>query len=124
MILKDILGATLIARVKKDNKSVSHKKKQEICVDIFLFMKWAYKIPKGWYGFALGDTVPYSWYAAIDKVLVYIESLDPKFKIHQIKLKFGGLRFYIQLSNKNKERHINRVIDSLEKLLHDDKLKF
>jgi len=64
--------------------------------DIILFQKWAYRVEKGWYGFALSDA-PNSWAIIIDEFLAELEKSMPKFKIHQIKLKFGGLRFYVCL---------------------------
>jgi len=70
------------------------KKSGGFNTDIILFHKWAYRVEKGWYGFALADA-PNSWAAIINDFLVELETTMPDFKIHQIKLKFGGLRFYI-----------------------------
>ncbi len=63
---------------------------------IYLFQKWAYKVEKGWYGFDL-EGVPFSWVKKIDEFLDWTEKNIPEFKIHQIKLKFGGIRIYLDL---------------------------
>ena len=78
-------------------------------VDIRLFMKWAYRVEKGWYGFSMGD-VPYYWGDIISQFLSWVETQCPDFKIHQIKLKFGGLRFYIDTATKDEV--INKKVDA------------
>lgn len=92
--------------------------------DLQLFMKWAYRVEKGWYGFALGNNVPYVWTQIIDSFLTELEKVAPKFQIHQIKLKFGGLRFYVKLNVKGQKKikSIHEEISKLEALLHSDKL--
>lgn len=65
--------------------------------DLYLFMKWAYRVEEGWYGFALSDDVPMVWAQIIDDFLSELQVAAPNFKIQQIKLKFGGLRFYVDL---------------------------
>lgn len=39
------------------------------------------------------------WQTLIDNCHAELSALDPKYKILQIKEKFGGLRYYFQLSN-------------------------
>lgn len=91
--------------------------------DVYLFQKWAYRIPKNWYGFALGD-VPFVWAQIIDDFLIEVEKEFPNFKIYQIKLKFGGLRFYIDLNTDNDARSesVNQEIAKLEDLLFSEDL--
>lgn len=72
--------------------------------DLYLFMKWAYRVGKGWYGFALSSDVPFVWAQIIDEFLDELAKEAPNFEIHQIKLKFGGLRFYVDLRLKDKKK--------------------
>jgi hypothetical protein len=62
--------------------------------DDFLLKKYFKHIPKGWYGFAIGKPIVPEWMNIIDEVLELCVKADPDFEIHQIKLKFGGIRFY------------------------------
>lgn len=94
--------------------------------DLYLFYRWAYRIPKGWYGFALSQTVPVLWARIIDEFLSYLETRAPQFEIHQIKLKFGGLRFYVGL---NLEAgpvadELKNEIAALEEWLKNEKLVY
>lgn len=89
--------------------------------DIFLFQKWAYRVGKGWYGFDLGD-IPRAWADVLDDFLVWVESQCPDFEIRQVKIKFGGLRFYID--TKCPHQAINTMVQSeiaqLQDLLKHD----
>ena len=63
-----------------------------------LTAKYKKYIPVGWYGFDLGSPVPLDWFKIIDEFLTYLVELEQlnkikNFEIHQIKLKFCGLRF-------------------------------
>lgn len=51
-------------------------------------------IPNGWYGFDIGTPIIPAWCEIIDKILELCIASDPEFEIHQIKLMFGGIRFY------------------------------
>jgi hypothetical protein len=62
--------------------------------DILLFYKWAYRVGKGWYGFALGN-VPRVWTDVLDEFLCWLETQRQDFEIHQIKMKLGGVRIYL-----------------------------
>ena len=77
--------------------------------DIFLFQKWAYRVGKGWYGFDLGD-IPRDWVDVLDDFLAWMESQCPDFEIRQVKIKFGGLRFYID--TKCLHQAINTMVQS------------
>jgi hypothetical protein len=92
--------------------------------DLYLFMKWAYRVGKGWYGFALGNDVPMLWALIIDEFLDELSKEAPDFQIHQIKLKFGGLRFYVdlRLEDTEKAKAINEEIAKLNALLFNKAL--
>lgn len=61
-----------------------------------LYDKWEHRIGKGWYGFDIGG-VPADWIKQIDEYLAWLEKNCPDFEIHQIKIKFGSLRVYVDL---------------------------
>jgi hypothetical protein len=86
--------------------------------------KWKDHIPKGWYGFAIGSPCPESWFNIIDEFLDYLVTIDPQLKIHQIKMKFGGIRFYVEVRGKDEEQQefIDLQIAKLESQLFDKKL--
>jgi hypothetical protein len=86
-----------------------------------LFKKWEKRIGKGWYGF---DSIPDSWAEQIDELLNEIKLICPNFEIHQIKLKFGGIRIYLELNSEDKKivNYVNEKIDNLENILFDEKL--
>jgi hypothetical protein len=56
--------------------------------------KYLKHIPRGWYGFSIGTPTVPIWNTILDKILEVCIEADPKFEIHQIKMKFGGIRFY------------------------------
>ena len=58
--------------------------------------KYRKHIPKGWYGFSIGEPLPPNWFKAIDEVVELCVKNDPDFEIHQIKLKFGSICFYCE----------------------------
>lgn len=62
----------------------------------YLINKWKHRIPKGWYGFSC---IAPQWVEPIDKMLIKIEQLCPKFEIHQIKEKFGSCRVYLETNS-------------------------
>jgi hypothetical protein len=62
--------------------------------DGYLLRKYKDHIPRGWYGFDIGEPTVPVWSTIIDEILDICLEADPKFEIHQIKMKFGGIRFY------------------------------
>ena len=91
--------------------------------------KYKQYIPPGWYGFSLGEPCPHDWYKIIDEFLEYLLKLQLEnkisgFEIHQIKLKFGGLRFYVSYRCEDEEfrEFIELQIAKLENHLFDKKL--
>lgn len=57
--------------------------------------KYRKNIPSGWYGFAIGNIIPKEWIDVLNEVLDELIKSDPEFEINQIKMKFGGIRFYV-----------------------------
>src|SRR5579859_6420475 len=99
--LKEILGEELIQRIQQENAEASKDHKSHFHPDLRLFLKWAYRVKEDWYGFSLGETVPSSWVIAIELFLRFMKQEVPDFKILQIKLKFGGLRMYLEIDSDN-----------------------
>lgn len=98
-------------------------------LELGLLHKWKAYIPTGWYGFSLGEPCPHVWYKLIDEFLEYFIKLqgDGKindFEIHQIKIKFGGLRFYVGFSTEDGElrEFLELQIHELERHCADEKL--
>lgn len=63
--------------------------------DSYFIQKYHKNISPGHYGFALGDPIIKEWCEIIDEVLELCIKIDPEFEIMQIKIKFGGVRFYV-----------------------------
>ena len=74
-----------------------------------LFEKYADYIPAGWYGF---DSIPDEWVPEIDELLQEMIKV-PDFEIHQIKEKFGGLRFYVKCDDKELMKKAAALEDKL-----------
>jgi hypothetical protein len=70
----------------------------------------------GWGG--LGNPTPSIWYTVLDQFLEYVKEIDPDFKILQIKIKFGGLRLYLD----SKNEQIQEMCRELEEVMTDKKL--
>jgi len=89
----------------------------------YLLQKWAHRVGNGWYGFSLSN-IPGVWVYMLDDFLAWVESQCPDFEIHQIKTKFGGLRFYIDTHCRN--TGVNTVVSTeitkLEKLMFHENL--
>lgn len=63
--------------------------------DEYFLKKYHKHIPVGWYGFSIGTPIVPEWLDIIDDILELCIKKDATFEIHQIKLKFGGIRFYV-----------------------------
>ena len=80
--------------------------------DSDLNTKYRKQIPKGWYGFDIGTPIIPAWMEIIDKIVEVCVEADPYFEIHQIKIKFGGIRFYTK-SNVIEDLHdVEHLIDN------------
>ena len=99
------------------------KFEEEFCsseiTDDTLCEKYAKHIPDGWYGFSIGQPTPPNWFKVIDKVVALMVDNDPDFEIHQIKMKFGGICFYVE---SNVIEDIWEAATVVEKNLHSKKL--
>jgi hypothetical protein len=102
-------------QLKECEKDFTHP----IIDDSFLINKYRKNIPRGWYGFSIGSPTPKNWFVVIDKIIEKCIEVDPNFEIHQIKMKFGGIRFYC---TSNIIEDILDVEVLIEENLHDKKL--
>lgn len=91
--LPDIGEHRNIYRYLADSETEREKYESSLS-DYDLCDKYSKHIPQGWYGFSIGTPVLPTWIEIIDKVLELCTATDPNFEIHQIKMKFGGIRFY------------------------------
>jgi hypothetical protein len=62
---------------------------------MFLIKKYRQHIPKGHYGFSIGEPIIPQWNEILDKIVEVCIAADPNFEIRQVKLKFGGICFYV-----------------------------
>ena len=91
--------------------------KQAVDPSAAIAEKWKHKIGKNWYGFGFTYDVPVIWIQIIDEFLDHINESDPGFRIHQIKIKFGGVRCYLGC-----KEELNKEIEILENVLQDQRL--
>lgn len=103
-----------ILSLKKTFPVINYNIKSLNDPSIYLFQKWAYKVEKNWYGLDL-EGVPFTWAVILDKFLEYVNEKCPNFKIHQIKLKMGGIRFFIEL-NCNDDKLTEEVKNEIREL--------
>lgn len=87
--------------------------------DSYLLRRYKDHIPRGWYGFDMGQPTVPVWSTIIEEVLDICLEADPLFEIHQIKMKFGGIRFYC--SSETIE-DLHEVESLIENTLWDEKL--
>ncbi len=80
--------------------------------DNSLCEKYEKHIPKGWYGFGIGTPTPRNWWVIVDKVVELCIKNDPDFEIHQIKMKFGGIRFYCESDVIEDIREVSILMES------------
>ena len=98
----------ITAHPEKEDEEFYHP----IIGDGYLTKKYKDRIPRGWYGFAIGNPTPMNWYIVIEKILDFLVKKDKTFQIHQIKTKWGGIRFYVE------SREIEDILD-IEDLIED-----
>lgn len=65
--------------------------------------------------------VPYidvdeGWYQLVVDCDAELSAIDPHYEVHQIKEKFGGLRYYFQSSNPSLRDEMDAVVAKYEKL--------
>lgn len=64
--------------------------------DFYFINKYRKYISERNYGFSIGTPIVREWNEIIEKILEICIEADPKFEIQQIKVKFGGMCFYVQ----------------------------
>lgn len=80
-----------------------------------LIERWGNRFIHGYYNLGLCP-LPLRWHCSIWEALEVLEKDSPQFKIAQIKIKFGGLRLYLE--DISSDALIS--VDILETLLYDD----
>lgn len=74
------------------------------------------RIPDGW-GRAV--RVSRGWYPIIVDLDTRLATIDPEYKVWQVKQKYGGLRYYIESSNwedRELEDRLNDLVETAEDL--------
>jgi hypothetical protein len=80
--------------------------------DVYFLKKYRNNIAKGHYGFAIGDPIIPAWNQILDEILELCIVSDPNFEIMQIKIKFGGIRFYVYSEIIEDIHDVEMLIDS------------
>lgn len=86
-----------LAKAQRELLKAKRGSRNGVCnnhVDLTLFLKWAHRVGKGWYGFNLG-IIPDVWGRVLDDFLGWLETTCPDFEIHQVKIKGAGVRIYL-----------------------------
>ena len=63
--------------------------------DSYLMRRYRDHIPRGWYGFDIGEPIVPVWSTIIEQIVDVCLEADPNFEIHQVKLKFGTIHFNV-----------------------------
>ncbi len=87
--------------------------------DDYFLKKYGAYISKGHYGFSIGTPTVPVWNQILDEILEICVLADYHFEIQQIKMKFGGIRFYTE---SNVIEDINEVESWIENTLYDKAL--
>jgi hypothetical protein len=97
MVMVQKLNMKFYQLIKNQNnpEEVMNKYKSEI-TDNYLNNKFKKHIPDNWYGFDIGYPINTDWMIILEKVVDLCVANDPNFEIHQIKLKYGCIRFYCE----------------------------
>ena len=90
---------------EEKQKYVSKKNNQ------YFIDKYKSYVTAGYYGFEVNSYMPECWRDIIDDVLELFIKNDPSFEIHQIKMKFGSIRFYVVTKNIEDLHEINIFMD-------------
>lgn len=88
--------ANLYQYLNEDIKRRSFPEYSSPLTDNILCNKYKINIPKGWYGFDIGNPIHPEWIEIIDEVLQLCIANDEDLQIHQVKIKYGGIRFYVE----------------------------
>lgn len=63
--------------------------------DFYFINKYKNRIPKGHYGFSIGNPIIPIWCDIIEEIIDTCIDIDPNLQICQVKLKYGSICFYI-----------------------------
>lgn len=77
-----------------------------------------------WYGFDLG-VVPNSWHDIISDLTEYLNQHLDGLVLQQIKVKFGGLRYYYTCGKTNDKETVDKMyslVTKVENLLYDQSM--
>jgi len=66
------------------------------------------RIPSGWFK---GLSIDEGWYAIVLELDRQLAEIDPAYEIHQVKEKFGGLRYYCSLDFDERARSLIRAAE-------------
>lgn len=66
-------------------------------------------------GMGCGSYVLNGWRSIVLKLDEDLAQIDPHYKVDQIKEKFGGLRYYVTLSDDVTEEQRNQIYDLIDK---------
>ncbi len=106
-----------IYQLIRDNQLIGDK--YNFYDDDKLFNNYKKNIPKRWYGFSINGAIIPEWINIITNVLDLLISIDENLEIHQIKMKYGGIRFYVESLV---IIDINEIVTLLESKLFDKAL--
>jgi hypothetical protein len=118
-IFEDHPFSPIILEGEKNIYLASKEKRDQYTTSIgdsYLFNKYRSNIPPGWYGFALGNPIIPEWVAIIEKALDVMIEVDPNLEIHQVKIKFGGVRFYVE---SKKIEDLSSIVRLIEEEMYD-----
>lgn len=102
---KEYKNVYMFLRDNPDNKTYISEKD-----DMYFLKKYSDYIPKGWYGFSIGNPIIPEWCEIIDEILELCTQHDPDFEIHQIKIKFGAICFYVHTTEIDDIRDVELLI--------------
>ncbi len=103
--------AEIIEPYKKRLESIDYKNPDNghLHPDVYLFQRFAYRIPRNWYGFSCGNTVPFVWALIISDFLDEVEKEYSDFEIHQIKLKMGSIHIHLGKIDNSVQKEIYKL---------------
>lgn len=96
--------------IREDEKRA--KEFESEITDHELNLKYAKLIPRGWYGFDVGTPIVPDWMKIIKEVTEMCVSIDPNFEIHQVKLKYGRICYYVVSSIIEDTDEIDSILEN------------
>lgn len=119
IIINKFAPRTIVNRLKdKFNLESDSYSDYRLMPATSLELSWI-NISEGFYGFDLG-AIPSVWITVLDQFLNDVEKKFPEFKIQQIKVKFGGIRIYLE----GVDEETSDLANKLGNLLYDRRLVY